>query len=278
MVASALILALVGAAGAHDLLIDPSHEHMDARAVVSMRLFLGHSGEGQAVRPDRSQAETYVCVTPDGVRHEPRAEGTKLDVFDATAAGVYVFGYATKPRLVHSATAELLEIVADAGRTEDLAKSIKARHMVRPWRLEERHHAKSVVVAGKGGVGKADRSLDLDLELSLERRPDELQPGTATRLRVLRAGVPAPGMRVLIQRRGIEGVPTAATSDADGYVRFAPADGGAWVIRTVRLVGAPRKHTAEWIVERATLTFETPERKAPSSKPAKAAQPAVKGE
>lgn len=254
----ALILGGGPSAGAHDLLIDPSHDHLDARTVVSMELFLGHPGEAKAVKADPEAAATYVCITPDGKRHVPGRSGEGLGVFDAKTPGLYVFAYATRPRLVHAATAELLEVVADAGAAKRVRREIANRPAVRPWRLEERHNARSDVVVGKAGGGKADQPVGLGLELVLSARPDTLRKGKAMTVRLLRGGKPLAGARVVAHPRKTPEPALVAVSDAKGVVRFTPKSAGGWAVRAVRLERAPRKHAAEWLVERATLTFEVP--------------------
>lgn len=263
-----LAVLLVGALGAqaHDLLLDPSHGHQDARAVVSMKLFLGHAGEGQALQPSE-KAATYVCVTPDGKRHVPGAEGAGLGLFDAAQAGVYLFGYATRPSLLHVAHEDLLEVVQEAGAQKTLGKELAKTRMVRPWRVEERHHAKSVVVIDAGASGRIDRALQLDLELFLAVRPDRIVTEKPVQVRLTEASKPVVGARIVAFPRNAPSREVTATTDAKGLVSVTLPEVGAWAVRAVRLVRADRKHAAEWIVSRATLTFEVPE---PAPKPSPA--------
>ncbi len=264
----AAVVLLMSNAAAHDLLLDPSHDHLDARAVVSMRLFLGHQGEGQAVKPSTKGSQTCVCVTPDGKRHVPGAEGAGLGLLDATQTGVYVFGYATRPALLHVEARDLLEVVREAGEEETHGKTLQKNRIVRPWRVEERHHAKSVVVIEGGKAGKHDTVLKLGLELFLDRRPDRIAPAKPVQVKLLQAGLPLAAARVVAFPRNAPTKEIVVHTDAKGQAAVTFPTAGSWALRCVRLSRAPRQSAAEWIASRATLTFEIPQPAAkPSTKP-----------
>ncbi len=270
-----MLLTCTGGLEAHDLLLDPSHDHLDARAVVSMKLFLGHAGEGKTLDPDQ-KAATYVCVTPDGKRHVPGAEGAGVGLFDASAAGVYLFGYAPRPSLVHVPHDDLLEVVREAGAEKAHGKALAQARMARPWRVEERHHAKAFVAVEGGDAGQADRVLGLDLELVPAKRPDRLATGKALSVRLLAAGKPVAGARVVAFPRNAPTRELVAMTDARGRATFTFTQQGAWAVRAVRLERAPRKHVAEWFVVRSTLTFELPEAKPEVEAPTKPTSPPAK--
>lgn len=265
-----VLLAVPARAAAHDLLLDPSHDHLDARAVVSLKLFLGHAAEGKTVDPDR-EAATYVCITPDGKRHVPGGEEAGLGLFDATQAGVYVFAYATRPGLIHVPHEDLLEVVREAGAEPTHGRELAGARVVRPWRVEERHHAKAIVVVDGGEAGRVDRELGLGLELVPAERPDRLGKRRALTVRLLEAGVPVAKARVVAYPREAPTRELVATTDGAGRVTFSLPAAGAWAVRAVRLERAPRRSAAEWIVSRATLTCELPDERSPGGNAAPAA-------
>jgi uncharacterized GH25 family protein len=77
-------------------------------------------------------------------------------------------------------------------------------------------------------------------------------------LRLLYQGRPLRGALVVALQRERAQERVMARSDAEGRVRLPLQRAGAWIVKAVHMVAAPKYSGAEWESLWASLTFEMP--------------------
>jgi len=200
-------------------------------------------------------------VGPAG-RTRPDDVAWKIDGNHATftmttgAAGTYVVGVSTGPRVIPLEAADFNEYLRTDGVPDILEARRQKGELEKPAREKYAKHVKAVIQAGDARSGGFDTALGFPAELVPLDNPYALGAGAELRLRALVDGRPVANQFVMAGGRTPSGerqpVQTMRT-DGDGIARITLA-AGTWYVKFIHMVPAPTDSTdyeSKW----ASLTF-----------------------
>ncbi len=253
--AALTLLVTTGTLAAHDTWLLPSAWFAASGDTVVLHLTQGPAfpAEGGAVRADRIHeaavrlAGRTTAVTARSPAESALALHTRLD--EPGTATVWV---SLHPRAADLGEDRVGAYLDEVGAGPEVREAWARTVAPRRWREMAAVHAKTFVRV----MGRRDSSwaqpAGLALEIVPEADPAVLRAGDTLRVRVLRGGRPAAGLRVGLV---IEGVPpTASTSDADGRAAVVLTRQGRALLRVTDL-RAPAAPGGAWESDAATLTL-----------------------
>ena len=118
--------------------------------------------------------------------------------------------------------------------------------------------AKTLLAVGGRGGPTITKPVGLTLELVPESDPYTLAPGARLTVRLLYQGKPLAGALVMALDATDAQSPQQIRSDAEGRASFTLPRAGAWLIKAVHMIRAPRDAGADWESFWASLTFSLP--------------------
>jgi uncharacterized GH25 family protein len=129
---------------------------------------------------------------------------------------------------------------------------------VKPGREVFSRCAKGLLAVGGRGDPTFTKPVGLTLELIPEADPYTLAPGARLTVRLIYQGKPLPGALVMALDATDAQTPRQVRSDAQGRASFTLPRAGAWLIKAVHMIPAPRDAGADWESFWASLTFSLP--------------------
>ena len=118
--------------------------------------------------------------------------------------------------------------------------------------------AKSLIAVGGRGDPTFMKPVGLTLELIPEADPYTLSPGDRLTVRLLYNDRPLAGALVMALDQADAKSPQQVRSNALGRATFVLPRAGAWLIKAVHMIPAPRDAAADWESFWASLTFSLP--------------------
>jgi uncharacterized GH25 family protein len=241
-------LLLSSHALAHDFWIEPTSFTPAAGELVKLKLLVGERLEGETVPRNERLIERFVAI-----RGGVEAPVLGLDASDPAGllrpqtAGGIVIAY----RSSRSAIELPAEKFASYLDLEGLPK-------VKPGREVYSRCAKSLLAVGGRGDPAFTQPVGLTLELIPEADPYTLNPGAGFTVRVLYRQKPLARALVMALDATAANAPQRVRSDEKGRATFTLPRAGAWLIKVVHMIPAPKDAGADWESFWASLTFSLP--------------------
>lgn len=245
------VLALAWSARvlAHDFWIEPSTFRPARGASFTASLRVGEHFAGDAVPRSASLMESFIVRDSkgerpvSGVENRDPAGHVRLE-----QEGVALLGYRSKASLLETTPEKFAQFLREEGIAPVAMKSpVHREHFYR--------YAKAIVAtpgSAKQGVSSVvTRPLNYRLELIPVSDPMSAAP---LDLRLLFEQKPQPGVLVVAIARET-GARVEARTDARGRVKLT-LPRGAWLVKAVHLVPAPKASGVTWESLWASLTFQ----------------------
>jgi len=256
--ALAVLLATLGvrAAVAHDFWIEPSTFRPPVPSRLTVALRVGQDFRGDPVPRDDRKIDRFVLAGPAGESVIPGLPGTDPAGFaPIERPGLAVIGYRSRRTSIELEAEKFEKYLTEEG-LERVSKARAERGETgKPGKEVYSRCAKSLVLAGGGPTSGFDRPLGFTLELvpeKLAEKPGELP------VRLLYDGRPLEGALVIAIHRDEPEKKISSRTARDGRARLLLARSGAWLVKAVHMVPAPKETGADWESLWASLTFEIP--------------------
>jgi len=256
--ALAVLLATLGvrAAVAHDFWIEPSTFRPAVPSQLTVALRVGQDFRGEPVPRDDRKIDRFVLADPAGESVIPGLPGTDPAGFVRIEhPGLAIIGYRSRRTPIELEPEKFEKYLAEEG-LERVSKARAERGETgKPGKEVYSRCAKSLVLAGGGPIAGFDRPLGFTLELVPEKlveKPGELP------VRLLYDGRPLEGALVVAIHRDESEKKISSRTGRDGRARLLLARAGAWLVKAVHMVPAPKETGADWESLWASLTFEIP--------------------
>lgn len=233
---------------AHDFWIEPSAFTPTAGELVKFKLWVGEHLGGETLPRNEAMIESFLS----------RGGGLEAPVLGIDGSEPAGFLRAKTPGGIVVAYRSLRSPV-----TLDPAKfqaylELEGLPQVKPGREVFSRCAKSLLaVQGQGGP-LFTQPVGLTLELIPEADPYSLSPGARLTVRLFYLGKPLSGALVMALDQVDASHPQKVRSDASGRATFTLPRAGAWLIKAVHMIPAPRDASADWESLWASLTFSLP--------------------
>jgi len=252
-------LAMTERSSAHDLWIEPSAYTPPPGRIVGVRLRVGQDFIGDPVARDPALIERFISVTPAATAPVPGQDGADpAGLIRPTANGLVIVAYSSKPFPIVLPPEKFAQYLQDEGLDGVARERERLGQTAQPARELFSRCAKSLILSGTPGAGDGDRELGMPLELVAARSPYTLHAGDVLDVRLLYEGRPLPGALVVAVNRRYPDVAVRLRTGRDGHVRLPLAAGGAWLVKAVHMIAAPKDTGADWRSFWASLTFELP--------------------
>ena len=234
---------------AHDFWIEPSTFRPAAGTTFTASLRVGQDFVGDAVPRSASLMESFTVRDAKGERavngfeNQDPAGYVRLE-----QEGVALIAYRSKASLLETTPAKFAQFLREEGITPFVEKTaVHREHFYR--------YAKSIVATESGAKKPAMSIVTRPLNYRLEIVPvtDPLN-ASPLELRVLFEQKPLAGVLVVAIARE-DGARVEARTDARGHAKLA-LPRGAWLVKAVHLVPAPKAAGVPWDSLWASLTFQ----------------------
>jgi uncharacterized GH25 family protein len=256
--AAVVLFATLGvrAALAHDFWIEPSTFRPAVPSQLNVALRVGQDFRGDPVPRDDRKIDRFVLAGPAGELVIPGLPGTDPAGFARIEhPGLAVIGYRSRRTSIELEAEKFEKYLAEEG-LERVSKARAERGETgKPGKEVYSRCAKSLVLAGGGPTSGFDRPLGFTLELVPEKLAEK--PGDLP-VRLLYDGRPLEGALVIAMNRDEPEKKISARTGHDGRVRLRLSRAGAWLVKAVHMVPAPKDTGADWESLWASLTFEIP--------------------
>lgn len=257
-----LVLLLAGPAlSAHDLWIEPAAFSPAPGQRVAVRLRLGQGFRGDPIPRDPKLLERFVALGARGEAPIPGVANTEPAGFASfPAPGLQVLVYDSRREPVELDAAKFEEYLREEGLQKIISLRAERGQSAAPGREVFSRCAKALVAVGgkEAGTRGHDRIAGLPLELVPQKSPYALAPGGELPVRLLYQGKPLADVLVIALQKGRAGEAVSARTDAKGRVALRLDRTGAWLVKAVHMVPAPRETGVDWESFWASLTFEIP--------------------
>jgi len=256
------LLAVVAVVGAHDMFLRPTRYFVAENAEVVVQVLNGTFSKSEnSITRDR--VLDVSVVSPSGrARMDTSAWTIAGDTSTFTvrtgAAGTYVLGASTRPRMITLEGKAFNGYLKSDGIPDVLAARRRSGELEKPARERYAKHVKAMVQVGDARAGDFGAQLGYPAELVPMENPYTLRVGGTLRVRTLVDGQPAANQYVLyggrtpngarIQQRGIR-------SDAQGVARI-PIKRGVWFVKFINMTRLAGDAEADYESKWATLTYE----------------------
>lgn len=261
--ALALLLAGAMAAAAHDMFVKPETFHAAENGEVLVRLLNGTFSKSEnSIARDRLLDVSV--VSPAGrARLDTAQWGVAGDTSTfrvrTGAAGTYVIGVSTRPRVLELAAKDFNTYLEADGIPDVLEARRKGGELQRPARERYSKHVKALLQVGAAPGDQFGTALGYPAEIIPLENPYTLKPGAALRVRTLVDGQPAANQYVLFGGRTPSGARIAqrnTRSDANGVATIPLSSRGTWYVKFIRMVKLQGDAEADYESKWATVTFE----------------------
>ena len=258
-----LLLATAGTLGAHDLFLKLNNSFVSPGATLVVQVLNGTFSKSEnSITRDR--VLDVSVVSPAGrVRMDTSAWSSAGDTSTfrvrTGAAGTYVIGASTRPRMIelkakdfngYLASDGIPDILAERRRTGELGKTARERYA---------KHVKALVQVGDARAGDFGAALGYPAEIVPLENPYTLRVGGTLRVRTLVDGKPAGRQYVLYGGRTSKGARIAQVgirSNADGIARIPIRQRGVWFVKFINMTKLTGDAEADYESKWATLTYE----------------------
>jgi uncharacterized GH25 family protein len=249
-------LAFARALHAHDFWIEPSTFHPAAGQTVSLALRVGQDYTGDAVprmsdsieRFDVRQGKTTDEI-PGVERQDPAG------FFTATGTTTAVVSYASRPSHVELEPAKFEAYLHQYGLDAIIDARTRRGERKKPGLEIFSRCAKSLLTGSHPSLAAAQ---PVGLRYEIVPASDPTAGGPRFRGRVLFERTAAAGALVTAIFHDDPSLRVAARSDRAGAFELRLPRPGVWLVRSVRMIEAPRDSGADWESLWASLTFELP--------------------
>ena len=233
---------------AHDFWIEPSAFTPTAGELVTLKLWVGEHLGGETLPRNEAQIESF--FTLGGGKEAPilGIDGSEpAGIFRPQAPGGVVVAY----RSLRS------PVAMDPSKFQAYL-DLEGLPPVKPGREVFSRCAKSLLAVGGRGDPVFMKPVGLTLELIPEADPYALSPGERFTVRLLYNDKPLAGALVMALDQVDAKSPQQVRSDTLGRATFTLPRAGAWLIKVVHMIPAPRDASADWESFWASLTFSLP--------------------
>jgi uncharacterized GH25 family protein len=256
------LLLTAGALHAHDMFLRPASFFVAANSTVLVRLLNGtFSRSENSITRDR--LIDVAIVSPDGRTALDTARwsvdgDTSTFTLATGAAGTYVIGTSTRPRMLALSGREFNRYLADDGIPDELAARRRERRLEEASRERYAKHVKALIQVG-GPLDSTHKTvLGYPVEIVPLENPYALRVGSSLRVRVTADGAPLARQYVQFGGRTAAGarVPQQATrSDRDGVATIPLPRAGSYYVKFIQMRRLEGDVEANYESRWATLTF-----------------------
>ena len=233
---------------AHDFWIEPSAYTPGAGELVTLKLWVGEHLGGETLPRNETLIDWFSAIRGGVQAPVLGIDGSEpAGVLRPQAPGGVVIAY----RSLRSAALLPPEKFQAYLALEGLPP-------VRPGREVFSRCAKSLLAVGGRGDPTMTKPVGLTLELVPEADPYTLTTGARLTVRLLYLGKPLAGAMVMALDATDAQSPQQVRSDPQGRASFTLPRAGAWLIKAVHMIRAPRDAGADWESFWASLTFSLP--------------------
>lgn len=272
-----LLGLFVAPARAHDFWIEPSSFQPAAGTQLKVALRVGERFHGDPVGRSAERIVKFVIADAAGEKPIAGVEGADpAGLVRLDKAGLFVVGYRSNRARVELEAAKFEQYLKEEGLERIITLRAECEESAKPAREVYSRHVKSLVRAGEKKAADArsaaatesnaaatltghDRNLGFTLELLSEKNPYAARAGDEFPVRLLYEGKPLEGALVVALNRNEPDKKLSARTDKDGRVTLRLPRAGAWLVKAVHMVPAPRDADADWESFWASLTFEIPD-------------------
>ena len=233
---------------AHDFWIEPSAYTPGAGELVRFKLRVGEHLGGETLPRNEGQIEWFTAIRGD-------TETPVLGIEGADPAGL--LRPAADGSLVVAYRSLRSPVTLDAAKFEAYL-AMEGLPTVPPGREVFSRCAKSLLAVGGRSDPAVTMPVGLTLELIPEADPYTLVAGETLSVRLLYQGKPLAGALVMALDARDAKTPQQVRSDRAGRATFRLPRAGAWLIKAVHMIAAPRETGADWESFWASLTFSVP--------------------
>jgi len=258
-------LCLAGQAMGHEMFLRPEAAKQQPDSEQAVRLINGTFEKSENSIPRDRMAD--VSLVAAGKVVKPSAASWTDDAttsylrYRTGAAGTYVVGVSTRPRIITMSPQEFVAYLTHDGVLDTLAVFEKENRLAQ---VRERYskHVRAVVQVGDTRTGDHAKSLGYPLEILLDQNPYELRFGRELSFRVMFKGKPLANQLVRASYDGFHGHDAQGNhinshqmrTDASGRATFLLSNKGAWYISLIHMqkIDDPEAdYESNW----ATVTF-----------------------
>jgi uncharacterized GH25 family protein len=269
-IAFALFGALVlssGSASAHELFLKAENAVASPGTQQVVKLLNGSFDKSEnAVSRDRMRD---VSVIANGKTMHPshsawsddESKTTSTLKYEASAAGTYVIGVSTKPKLLTLPAKEWADYLRHDGVPDTLAVFEKQNTLAN---VRERYskHVRAIVQVGDKKTTDYATALGYPVEILLERNPYEMKLGQAISFRVLFDDKPVANQYVKVSYEGHHGHDSAGNhaaahqlrTDKEGRASFVIDKKAVWYVSLIHMQQV-KDPEADYESNWATVTF-----------------------
>ena len=261
-VAAVAIVASAGLLAAHDMFLRPASHFALPNSRVLVRLLNGTFSKSEN-SIDRDRLIDVAIVSPAGRAKLDTAQwsvkgDTSTFTLTTGAAGTYVLGASTRPRILGLPPKDFNQYLADDGMPDELAARKKDGTINQPSKERYHKHVKALVQVGDTPETGFSTILGYPAEIVPLENPYALKIGSTLDVKVLVDGKPVARQFVQYGGRtpGEERVKQRdVRSDAQGVAHIPVDRAGTYYVKFIdmrRLTGdAEANYESKW----ATLTF-----------------------
>jgi len=233
---------------AHDFWIEPSAFTPTAGELITLKLLVGQHLGGETLPRNEAQIESFYS------RHGG-VESPVIGIDGADPAGILRAN--TDGGVVIAYRSDRSAVVMDPAKFQEYL-DLEGLPRVPPGREVFSRCAKCLLAVSGRGDPSLTKPVGMTLELIPESDPYALTPGGKLTVRLLYRDKPLAHALVMALDHVDAGDPQRVRTDADGRATFALPRAGAWLIKAVHMIPAPRDASADWESFWASLTFAVP--------------------
>jgi hypothetical protein len=255
------LLALAASASAHDLFLRLDSYFVPPNTSVLIRVLNGTfvKSEG-SVQRNRLRD---ITVAAGGVRRQvdtgawtDTSKTLSTLAIQTGAAGTYVVGASTKPRLISLAAKDFNAYLEEDGVSDVLSARRRAGQLHKPARERYHKHVKALLQVGDARTDDYRTILGYPAELVPVSNPYSIRVGQVLALRCLVDGAPSPRQSVIAGSESSMGnlAQRGFRADSTGIVRVPITRRGKWYVKFIRM--EPVQDSVDYESKWASLTFE----------------------
>lgn len=268
----ALLLSASAAFGHDMFLVVPDHDFSEGSRI-EIALFNG-TFEKSENTIDRERMLDVTIVDGAGRTSHPahdqwREDGTATILeFQSRAAGTYVVGVSTAPRMIELSAEDFREYLKHDGVLDVLEDREREGIVDRAANERYSKHVKTILQVGGARSESYKHRLGYPIEIVPLTNPADLEVGGTLEVLVLEKNEPVGGQLVYASfeghhshdESGVHREAITTRTDASGVARIELSRGGRWYVRLIRMLAVDEDgvdYESNW----ATLTFEVTEKR-----------------
>jgi hypothetical protein len=259
---AALLSALVGSLGAHDMFLKPAQFFLAENSSLDLALLNGTFSKSENSIERKRLLDIGVLgpagrVSVDTSLWKATGDTSFLSV-KIGASGTYVLGVSTRPSIIALKADEFNTYLKDDGIPDALAARTKGGELQRDARERYHKHVKAMVQVGETRTDHYATALGYPAEIVPETNPYALKAGGALRFKTMVDGKPAANQYILYGGRTPSGgriEMKSVRSGANGSAEIRVAVAGTWYIKFINMAKLAGDPEADYESKWATLTF-----------------------